>query len=164
MKRRNQKTEPFVPTHEQLEMAKTMAGFGIPQLEIMRLIIDPFTEKPIGHRLFKRHFGAALHAGMTTANAKVVQSLFVMATGRAAQYDEAGNLLKAELEPKPNAAIWWTKARLGWKGPPTETRVAGPDGGAIQTQEVATVHTYIPGNNRDPAEQRAPRKVSRKSG
>ena len=69
-----------------------MSGFGIPQEEIATFLdIDPKT--------LRKHFRVELDRGGTEATAKVAQSLFRMAT-------EGNNVA---------AAIFWMKARAGWR-------------------------------------------------
>jgi hypothetical protein len=82
----------FEPTDEQRRTVKAMAGFGVPQDDIAKHIeIDPKT--------LRRHFRRELDAGTLEANAKVAQSLFNMAT-------QGRNVA---------AAIFWMKARAGWR-------------------------------------------------
>jgi hypothetical protein len=70
----------------------TMAGFGIPQLEIARLI-------NISDRTLRDRYRRELDTGATEANLRVAQSLYNMAVR----------------DKVPSAAIWWTKASMGWK-------------------------------------------------
>ncbi|GGJ44580.1 hypothetical protein [Neoroseomonas lacus] len=82
----------FEPTSDQRRTVKTMAGFGIPHTDIAPFIgIDTKTSR--------KHFGEELDRGITEANAKVAQSLFQMAT-------QGKNVA---------AAIFWMKARAGWR-------------------------------------------------
>ena len=82
----------FEPTAEQRRLVRTMAGFGVPQEGIATLLeIDPKT--------LRRHFRAELDRGAVEATGKVAQSLFQMAT-------EGRNVA---------AAIFWMKARAGWR-------------------------------------------------
>ena len=82
----------FEPTAEQRRTVKTMAGFGVPQPDIATFLgIDPKT--------LRKHFREELDRGVTEANAKVAQSLFQMAT-------QGKNVA---------AAIFWMKARGGWR-------------------------------------------------
>jgi hypothetical protein len=69
-----------------------MAGFGITQAEIARVLLCD--SKTL--RKFYRH---ELDTGATEANIRVVQSLFNNATKN----------------DNVTAQIWWTKARMGWK-------------------------------------------------
>ena len=69
-----------------------MSGFGIPQPDIaIHLGIDP--------KSLRKHFREELDRGSIEATAKVAQSLFNMAT--------QGNNVAA--------AIFWMKARAGWR-------------------------------------------------
>ena len=85
----------FVPTDEQRRMARVMSGFGIPQPDIA-------AHFGIDAKTLRKHFREELDRGMTEANLKVAQSLFNMAT-------TGGNVA---------AAIFWMKARAGWREKP----------------------------------------------
>jgi hypothetical protein len=82
----------FEPTPDQRRTVKTMAGFGIPHTDIAPFI-------GIDTKTLRKHFREELDRGMTEANAKVAQSLFQMAT-------QGKNVA---------AAIFWMKARAGWR-------------------------------------------------
>ena len=82
----------YEPTDEQRRTVRTMAGFGVPHEDIATFLgIDPKT--------LRKHFRAELDRGTVEANAKVAQSLFQMAT-------QGKNVA---------AAIFWMKARAGWR-------------------------------------------------
>jgi hypothetical protein len=82
----------FEPTPDQRRTVKTMAGFGIPQEDIAKFL-------GIDDKTLRKHFREELDRGVTEANAKVAQSLFHMAT-------QGKNVA---------AAIFWMKARGGWR-------------------------------------------------
>jgi predicted ArsR family transcriptional regulator len=83
---------PFKPTEEQRRTVRAMSGYGVPQDDIATLLeIDPKT--------LRKHFRRELERGSIEATAKVGQSLFHMAT--------EGNSVAA--------AIFWMKARAGWR-------------------------------------------------
>lgn len=82
----------YEPTPDQRRTVKTMAGFGIPHTDIAPFI-------GIDTKTLRKHFREELDRGMTEANAKVAQSLFLMAT-------QGKNVA---------AAIFWMKARAGWR-------------------------------------------------
>ena len=82
----------FVPTEEQRRMVKAMSGFGVPHDDIATLI-------DVAPKTLRKHFRVELDRGSIEATAKVGQSLFRMAT-------EGGNVA---------AAIFWMKARAGWR-------------------------------------------------
>ena len=73
-------------------MVKVMSGFGIPQPDIAGQI-------GIDAKTLRKHFREELDRGMTEANMRVAQSLFSMAT-------TGGSVA---------AAIFWMKARAGWR-------------------------------------------------
>jgi hypothetical protein len=80
------------PTDEQRRTVRAMAAFGVPQDAIgAHLELDAKT--------LRKHFRKELDRGMVEANVKVAQSLFNMAT--------QGNNVAA--------AIFWMKARAGWR-------------------------------------------------
>jgi hypothetical protein len=98
---------PHQPTDEQRRQVMTLAGLGIKQEEIAGLLrLAPKTL-----RLRYRH---ELDDGVTKANAAVAQSLYNMA-------------VKDKI---PAAAIWWTKARMGWRGT-TDVNVGGQDSNPV---------------------------------
>lgn len=82
----------YEPTEEQRRTVKAMSGLGVPHEGIAVLLeIDPKT--------LRKHFDAELERGSVEATAKVAQSLFQMAT-------QGKNVA---------AAIFWMKARAGWR-------------------------------------------------
>jgi hypothetical protein len=82
----------FEPTEDQRRTARAMSGFGVPHDDIATHIgIDPKT--------LRKHFREELDRGSIEATTKVAQSLFNMAT--------QGNNVAA--------AIFWMKARAGWR-------------------------------------------------
>ncbi len=82
----------FQPTDEQRRTVRAMSGFGVPHEGIAILLeIDPKT--------LRKYFQAELDRGSVEATAKVAQSLFHMAT----------------VDKNVAAAIFWMKARAGWR-------------------------------------------------
>lgn len=82
----------FKPTDEQRRHVMTMTGLGITQEDMaLMLRIDPKT--------LAKHFRRELDTGMTEANVRVAQALFVNCTKNMSV----------------QAQIWWTKTRMGWK-------------------------------------------------
>lgn len=71
---------------------RAMSGFGIPQDDIATLL-------EIDAKTLRKHFRRELDRGMVEVTAKVAQSLFLMAT-------QGKNVA---------AAIFWMKARAGWR-------------------------------------------------
>ena len=82
----------FQPSDEQRRMVRALSGYGVPQDDIaIHIGIDAKT--------LRKHFRSELDRGSIEATAKVAQSLFNMAT--------QGNNVAA--------AIFWMKARAGWR-------------------------------------------------
>jgi hypothetical protein len=82
----------FRPTDEQRRTVRAMSGFGIPQEDIGTLL-------EIDVKTLRKHFRRELDRGSIEATAKVAQTLFGMAT--------SGQNVAA--------AIFWMKARAGWR-------------------------------------------------
>ncbi len=82
----------FEPTEEQRRTVRAMSGYGVPHDDIATLLeVDPKT--------LRKHFRRELDRGAVEATAKVAQSLFNMATQ----------------DKNVAAAIFWMKARAGWR-------------------------------------------------
>ena len=82
----------FQPTEEQRRTVKAMAGLGVPH-EGIAVLLD------IDAKTLRKYFCLELERGSVEATAKVAQSLFQLAT--------AGKNVAA--------AIFWMKARAGWR-------------------------------------------------
>lgn len=88
----------FVPTADERRQVETLAGLGLRQPEIASLV-----RGGISLATLLRHFPRELANGVAKASSQIAQSLYKQAM--------AGNTA---------AAIWWTKARMGWR---EETKV-----------------------------------------
>ncbi len=82
----------FEPTEEQRRTVRAMSGYGVPHDDIATLL-------EVAPKTLRKHFRRELDRGSIEATAKVGQSLFRMAT-------EGGSVA---------AAIFWMKARAGWR-------------------------------------------------
>ena len=67
--RRGRKT--FVPTSEQGNSVKVLAGLRIPQEQICQLVINPQTGKPLDEKSLRRHFKREIAAGEIELYARV---------------------------------------------------------------------------------------------
>ena len=98
------------PTDGTSKQVEAMCGYGVPEADIARVLgIDPKT--------LRKYYRDELDTGHIKANSRVAESLFRKATG--------------DGTAAVTAAIWWSKARMGWK----ETMVnemTGKDGGPIE--------------------------------
>ena len=88
----------FHPTDEQRRQVEAMVGFGIREGDIVRLIVNPETDRPIDEKTLRLHFRTEIDRGQVKANTAIAQSIYRAATG--------GNM---------TAAIFWAKTRMGWK-------------------------------------------------
>lgn len=91
----------FEPTDEQRRTVRAMAGYGMPHVDIA-IFLD------IDAKTLRKHFTRELELGSIEATTKVAQSLFRMAT-------EGKNVA---------AAIFWMKARAGWREKQPEALMA----------------------------------------
>ena len=102
------------PTPEERGIVEAMAGYGVPQEGIALVIgCDDMT--------LRHQFRTELDLGVTKANTKV-----------------AGALYKMAIEGNVAAAIFWTKARMGWSEPQRH-EMSGPGGGPIETRDLNVI-------------------------
>jgi len=85
--------KPLNPTDEERELVRKMCAVGIPQESIARVIRGGIDKKTLA-----KYFRAEIDTAAVEANTKIGQTLFEKAM--------AGDT---------TAAIWWTKARMGWR-------------------------------------------------
>lgn len=104
----------FVPTKEQQDLAETLSGYGIPQADIARLL-------RVSLQTLHRYFRDELDIGMAKANGAVAANMFKMATGDG---PHAGRM-----------AIFWAKARMGWREVPQEVNVNVNDQREVSEEE-----------------------------
>lgn len=79
------------PTDQQRSQVEAMAGYGIPHHDMARII-------GITHKTLEKHYRDELDTGSAKATAKVAETLYRQAVN--------GNT---------GAAIFWLKARAGWR-------------------------------------------------
>ncbi len=84
----------YTPTDKDRKQVKMLSGMGVPCADIAALI-------ELSEPTMRKYYQHELDTGYIQANAQVAQSLFKQATDK----------------DKPNtiAAIFWLKARGGWK-------------------------------------------------
>ena len=81
-------------------MVEQLAGFGIPQDDMVRLVLNN-KGKPISQVTLREHFRYELDVGMTKANVAVAGALF-------------RNAVKND---NVTAQIFWAKVRMRWVAP-----------------------------------------------
>ncbi|KVZ03368.1 hypothetical protein [Burkholderia stagnalis] len=104
----------FNATNEQRKLVEQLAAFGIPQEDMVMLVLDT-NGKPISAPTLRKHFRRELTEGLVKANTKVAQALFKKAAG--------GNVA---------SMIFWLKTRGGWKESPQSVELTGRDGGPVE--------------------------------
>ena len=88
-------TRRHSPSDEERRTVKALSGYGVPQEDIaIHMDMDAKT--------LRKHYRRELDRGTIEANAKVAQTLFTMAT----------------VDKNVAAAIFWMKARGGWREKP----------------------------------------------
>jgi hypothetical protein len=87
----------YVATPQARKMVEALAAYGIPQAHIAKVL-------PVAIDTLRKHFAKELEVGSTKATAKVAEFLFQKASG--ARGNDHGAV---------TAAIFWMKARAGWK-------------------------------------------------
>lgn len=113
------------PSDENRRTVEAMAGYGVPQEDIASVL-------GIDAKTLRLHYREELDTAAIRANAKVAQTLFRQAT-------EGGNTA---------AAIFWLKARAGWREK-LEVESTGKNGGPIES---TTTIKVVYACNDDPAD------------
>ena len=103
----------FKPTDEQRTFVRMAVVAGFVHDDIVKAVINPQTNKPIDGDTLRKHFRHELDVAAIDAGVRVV-----------------GRLYKNALDGDTTAAIWYTKARLGWKGTDVNEH-HGKDGQAL---------------------------------
>lgn len=85
-----------------------MAGYGITQEDIAIVL-------GIDRKTLAKHFRRELDEGKAVANVQIGRSLYDQATGRPAEFDAHGRVVREELKPDKSVAIFMGKARLGMR-------------------------------------------------
>jgi len=107
--RKDSGRKPYIPTEKDRGMVKAMTACGISTEEIGQVL-------GVCERTVRRKFPRELATGHIEANARVAKSLYDQAV--------AGNV---------TAAIFWAKARMGWRDV-QRTEVVGDNGGPVQVE------------------------------
>lgn len=96
----------FVPDDDMRRMVESMAGYGIPQPEIARVVVPG----GIDEKTLRKHFAEELEVGRIKANANVAGALYKSAMGYPDQHG------KPTRDPNVIAQIFWMKVRARWRG------------------------------------------------
>ena len=101
---------------------ETAAGLGLPHDQIGALI-------SISDVTLRKYYRKELDIGKAKASAQIAKSL----------YNKA-------LKGDTTAAIWWTKAQMGW-GETNTTKLANADGSNITGIQISFIESNEPNNN-----------------
>jgi len=114
----------FEPTDRQRGMVQALSQAGYPETEIAEYLgLDPKT--------LRKHFARELRFAAIELIAGAVQNLGRMALGAKAQFDDAGNMIRAEVLPNLGAICFLLKTKGKHLGFTERTEVTGADGGPI---------------------------------
>ena len=105
------------PTDTERKQVKAMAGYGMPHEHIAALFRDGIDAETL-----KKHFKKELLTGKATAGMRIGKTLYDRAT-------TGGDT---------TAAIWWSKAQMGWRDS-TRVETTGADGGPVKTESTVTL-------------------------
>jgi hypothetical protein len=103
-----------IPTDKTREQVLSASGLGLPQVQIAALL-------GISDVTLRKHYEKELAVGKATASAQVAKSL----------YNKA-------ITGDTTAAIWWTKAQMGW-GETNTTKVGNIDGSPLERIQITFV-------------------------
>src|SRR3954447_15677887 len=107
---------PHVPTQQTRRTVEAMAAYGIPQVDIGRVV-------GCSDNTLREHYRDELDLGMSKANAKVAETLYAAATS-AVKRDATGAVASID-KSGITACIFWMKTRGRWS-----ERVVHVGGGA----------------------------------
>lgn len=117
---------PFVATPEQQALVDALTGYGIPQDEICKLVINPTTGYPIDEKTLRQHFRPEIDRGKVSANARVIGAMFKNATTPTKQHPGGD----------PTSQIFWAKCRIpGWNPQSNSVLIPVPTGS--QPEEIS---------------------------
>lgn len=105
--------QPFNFSAAQRALVTELATIGVPQWLIAEQIIGE-TGDAISVSTLRTHFIDELRAGRRIANTALARSAYQQAVGYPAEYDEAGNCIRAERYPSPTMTIFLCRVRLGY--------------------------------------------------
>lgn len=107
---------PYVPDEATRKQVEALASYGIPHAQIAKVA------GICGNTLVK-YYGETLETAAAKANSIVAQSLFNRA-------------VKGDGSSATSAAIFWLKARAGWREKEVH-EITGRNGGPIQTMDLS---------------------------
>lgn len=105
----------FFPTQVQRHIVELQIGYSVlTHEEICTLIVNPGTGRPISKATFERTFVREIETGIALKRGNLAHSIFLVAMGTPAEYDQSGNLVTAERLPNPMLLKFLGQTQLGW--------------------------------------------------
>ena len=102
----------FVPSPEQRNNVKILAGLGIPQEQICLLVINPQTGKSLDEKSLRKHFDREITTGKIELHARI--SNFIVASIFGVT-PPAGTVAIDNQHVRGMLAMFFAKTRMGWK-------------------------------------------------
>lgn len=139
LSRKGDQVQPLEFSQDVRDLVRDLATYGVPQDDIARHVMNPFTGGHISATTLRSNFRKELEEGRSAGNVKLSRSLFAQAVGAPAEHgiltDKDGNpvlkdgevvkvVLRAEIKPTPGPTIFLAKNRLGMSDQPQPERTA----------------------------------------
>lgn len=106
---------PFEPSNEQRRFVELAVTNGANRQQIAAMIENPSTGKAINVKTLDRAFSVELKYGHVKQRLELSGTVYKEAVGRAAEFDDKGNLIISEKAPNFAAAKWYEQSRFGLK-------------------------------------------------
>jgi hypothetical protein len=129
----------FVPTAEQRNSVKALAGLGIPQEKICQLVVNPQTGKPLNEKSLRKHFKREIATGEVELHMQVGNFIASTILGRA---PPPGTVAIDNPHVRGSLAIFFARTRMGWKEPVVNRHEEHVDS-AIEYPDAATLRQKI---------------------
>ena len=127
--------KPFVPTPEQRSNVKALAGLGMPQEQICRLVTNP----PLDVKTLRKHFRLEIETAEIKLHALMGNFTVADILGMA---PPAGTRAIDNQHARASLLKFYAKTRMGWKEP-VVNRQKEPVDGPIEYQDATSVRQSI---------------------
>jgi len=129
----------FVPTAEQRGNVKVLAGLGMPQEQICRLVTNPQTGKPLDVKSLRKHFRPEIETAEIKLHALMGNFTSATILGTA---PPAGTRAIDNQHARASLLKFFARTRMGWKEPAVN-RQKEPVDGPIEYQDATSVRQTI---------------------
>jgi hypothetical protein len=127
--------KPFMPTPEQRSNVKALAGLGMPQEQICRLVTNP----PLDVKTLRKHFRLEIETAEIKLHALMGNFMVANILGMA---PPAGTRAIDNQHARASLLKFYAKTRMGWKEP-VVNRHKEPVDGPIEYQDVTSARQII---------------------